>query len=97
VKLVWTESPHQNLRQIFAYITEENPQSARDLLAEIKKRATILQETPHLGRLGRLEATRELVLAWTHYVLPYRLEDQQIQILAVFHTSRKKQDTFFRP
>jgi plasmid stabilization system protein ParE len=47
---------------------------------------------PQLGRVGRVEGTRELVLTGTHYILPYRLNGQKIQILAVFHTSRKWPD-----
>jgi toxin ParE1/3/4 len=76
VKLVWTEPPRQNLRQIFAYIAEENPRAAPALLAIIRKQSTVLADNPQLGRLGRIEGTRELVLAGTHYILPYCLKDQ---------------------
>jgi len=89
VKIVWTKPARQDLREIFEYIAEENPRAARALLAEIKERVTVLQHTPHLGRKGRVEGTRELVLSGTHYLLPYQIKNQQIQILAVFHTSRE--------
>ena len=94
MKIVWTEPARQNLRQIFEYIAEENPRAARALLATIRKRSTVLADNPQLGRLGRVEGTHELVLAGTHYILPYRLKDQQIQILAVFHAARKWPATF---
>jgi addiction module RelE/StbE family toxin len=89
VKIFWSESARQDLREIFVYLAEENPKAARALLTEIKKRATVLQDNPQLGRKGRVEDTRELVLSGTPYLLPYRVKNQHIQILAVFHTSRE--------
>ena len=80
MKLVWTEPARQDLREIFTYIAEENPNAARRLLAEIKERAVLLQNNPELGRTGRVDGTRELVVAGTQYILPYRLKEQQIQI-----------------
>ncbi len=94
MKIVCTEPARQDLSQIFAYIAEENPRAARALLATIRKQSTVLADNPQLGRLGRIEGTCELVLAGTHYILPYRLKDQQIQILAVFHAARKWPDNF---
>ncbi len=89
MKIFWTEPARQDLREIFAYIAEENPRAARALLTEIKKRATVLQDNPQLGQKGRVEGTRELVLSGTPYLLPYRVKGQQIQILAVFHTAKR--------
>ena len=94
MKLVWTEPARQDLREIFTYIAEENPNAARRLLAEIKERAVLLQNNPELGRTGRVDGTRELVVAGTQYILPYRLKEQQIQILAVFHGARLWPDNF---
>lgn len=92
MKIVWTDPARQDLRDIFEFIAEDNPKAARSLLAEIKERVCVLVNQPQLGRGGRVEGTRELVLTGTHYILPYRVKDQQIQILAVFHTSRKWPD-----
>ena len=89
MKIVWTEPARQDLRETFEYIAEENPNAARALLAEIKARAITRQDNPQLGRVGRVNGTRELVLTGTHYILPYRVKNQQIQILAVFRTARK--------
>lgn len=94
MKIVWTEPSRQDLRDIFEFIAENNPKAARSLLAEIKERVCVLVNEPQLGRVGRVEGTRELVLTGTHYILPYRVKDQQIQILAVFHTSREWPKSF---
>jgi len=94
VRIVWTEPARQDLRDIFEYIAEANPKSARTLLAEIKARVGVLIDQPQLGREGRVEGTRELVLTGTQYILPYRVQGQQIQVLAVFHTARQWSDDF---
>ncbi|TAN71070.1 MAG: type II toxin-antitoxin system RelE/ParE family toxin [Methylobacter sp.] len=94
MKIVWTEPARQDLREIFEYIAEENPNAARALLAEIRKRAGSLEDNPELGRLGRVEGSRELVLTGTQYILPYRVKEQRIQILAVFHAARKWPERF---
>ena len=94
MKILWTEPARQDLREIFTYVSEENPQAARVLLTEIKERVGVLENNPQIGRIGRVEGTRELVLTGTHYILPYRLKEQQIQILAVFHGARQWPENF---
>ena len=94
MKLVWTESARDDLRDIFTYIVQENPSAARRLLSLIREKSTALTENPDIGRIGRIEGTRELVLSGTHYILPYRITGQQIQILAVLHGARQWPDQF---
>lgn len=92
MKILWTEPARMDLREIFLYISNDNPKAARVLLDTIKKRVELLKENPRLGRLGRVEGTYELVLAGTRYIVPYRIKKQQIEILAVFHGSREWPD-----
>jgi toxin ParE1/3/4 len=94
VKIVWTEPARQDLRQVFEYIAEDSPKAASKLLAVIKERAVLLQNNPHMGRTGRVDGTRELVITGTRYILPYRVKDNQVQILAVFHGARQWPDAF---
>jgi addiction module RelE/StbE family toxin len=94
MKIVWSEPARQDLRDIFTYIAEDNPNAARTLLNEIKECAVLLQDNPLLGRLGRIEDTRELVLTGTSFILPYRVKDLQIQILAVLHGAKQWPESF---
>jgi addiction module RelE/StbE family toxin len=94
MKIVWSEPARQDLRDIFTYIAEDNPNAARTLLNEIKERAVLLQDNPLLGRLERIEDTRELVLTGTSFILPYRVKDLQIQILAVLHGAKQWPNEF---
>ena len=42
-----------------------------------------------LGRPGRVEGTRELVVPDTPYLVPYRGRGHAVEILRVFHGARK--------
>jgi len=42
-----------------------------------------------LDRLGRVKGTRELMIDNSPYIIPYRVHNRNIEILRVFHTSRK--------
>jgi toxin ParE1/3/4 len=53
-----------------------------------------LADHPHIGRPGRIEGTRELVVAGTPFVVPYRVRDDCVEVLSVFHGKRKWPDKF---
>ncbi len=48
-----------------------------------------LGETPGMGRPGRVPNTRELLVSGTPYLVPYRVKRAEVQILRVFHASRR--------
>jgi plasmid stabilization system protein ParE len=48
--------------------------------------AARLARFPHLGRLGRVPETRELV-AHERYILVYEIDDDTVWILTLLHTS----------
>ena len=48
-----------------------------------------LTKRPAIGRAGRVLGTRELVIGELPYVVPYRVREQDIEILRVLHTSRR--------
>jgi toxin ParE1/3/4 len=48
-----------------------------------------LSSHPHFGRPGRVPGTRELVITRFRHIVPYRVREQTVEILRVFHTARK--------
>jgi toxin ParE1/3/4 len=42
-----------------------------------------------MGRVGRIAGARELIIAGTPYIVPYRLRGDEIEILRVIHNARK--------
>jgi toxin ParE1/3/4 len=49
----------------------------------------MLSDQPDAGRAGRVHGTRELVIADTPFILPYRVVENTVQILRVLHGARK--------
>ncbi|MBM3535544.1 MAG: type II toxin-antitoxin system RelE/ParE family toxin [Alphaproteobacteria bacterium] len=84
--LEWTEGALAERRAIYDYIEADNRRAALALDEMFKRRAKGLQAHPHLGRPGRVEGTRELVIH-RHYVLVYDVRGETIRILRLLHTS----------
>jgi addiction module RelE/StbE family toxin len=89
VNIVWTAPARRDLREIHQYIAKDNPHAAQRLQAQIRERVTLLGRHPQLGRPGRLDGTRELVMADNPYILAYRIQSARIEILAVYHGARR--------
>ena len=65
-------------------------------LHEADESTRLLTRHPDLGRPGRVPGTREPVLPHFPYILPYRVKEQRVEILRVFHASRKWPEGFDR-
>ncbi len=91
MKIRWLRKALENIEQEVAYISRENPVAANEFVQRIYNSVSLLASNPTLGHPGRIPDTRELVVADTHYIIPYRVVPRlkQIEILRVFHTSRK--------
>lgn len=87
IKVRWLRKALRNLDEEAAYIATDNPEAARLVVARILEAVGLLAGQPAAGRPGRLPGTRELVVWKTHYLVPYRVRGDQVDILRVFHTS----------
>jgi toxin ParE1/3/4 len=85
----WLRAALLNLDEEAAYIATEDPAAARLVVRRIVTAVNLLAGQPALGKSGRLPGTRELLVPKTRYLIPYRIRADQIEILRVFHTSRK--------
>ena len=95
MNILWSPEAIQDLISLRAYIAEESPTGARRIVARILLSVeNLLPDNPHIGRPGRVPGTRELVVPRTPYIVPYRLLDKTIQILRVYHGSRRWPDGF---
>ncbi len=92
--VVWLEDAVNDLKSVGAYIAEDDPEAAYRVLTQIQAAADSLSRHPEVGRPGRVEKTRELVIAGLPYILPYYIKKKQVRILAVLHTSRKWPEDF---
>jgi toxin ParE1/3/4 len=89
MQLKWLRKALRNLDEEAAYIAKTNPIAAQQVVARILQAVAMLPAQPGLGRPGRVPGTRELVVLKTRYVLPYRVRSARVEILRVFHSSRR--------
>jgi toxin ParE1/3/4 len=90
LRLRWTALAERDLEDIFEYIAQDHPAAGSRVVLEIIEQVeTILPARPASGRPGRVMGTRELVIGSLPYVLPYRVVEDELQVLRVLHTSRR--------
>jgi len=89
LNLYWTPLAISHLHSAYDYVAQDNVAAADSLLDRIFTVVEKLAQFPQIGRQGRVEGTRELVIAGTAFVVAYRIRRGQIDILAVFHGARK--------
>ena len=94
VKIKWLALAAEDLEEVERYISKDSPAQAVSVVLRIIKAVEILADYPGIGRQGRVEDTRELVLSDLPYIIPYRQKNGWIEILRVFHQARKWPEQF---
>jgi toxin ParE1/3/4 len=92
VRIRWTPGAVSDVGDIFEYLKSRKPAAAQRITRVIGLAAHRLPRAPYVGRIGRVTGTRELVIQGTPYVLGYRIQDPEIQILCVRHGARQWPD-----
>jgi len=93
MRVKWLRKALLNLDCEANYIAQDNPKSAAEFVLHLRDSALTLGDQPNMGRPGRITGTRELVIARFPYILPYRVRNNTVEILRVFHTARKWPET----
>ena len=88
MRMFWSRRAIANLTALRDYIAEDSPTSAAAVARRILEAADLLSTQPHLGRPGRIAGTRELVVPETPYIIPYRIRNDRLDLIAVFHGRR---------
>ena len=94
MRVRWLKRSLKNLDEEAEYIARDNPQAAARIVERIATSVDRLATHPASGLPGRVPATRELVISGTVYLVPYRVRDDTVEILRVFHAARKRFEKF---
>ena len=94
MKIVWSRRAIHNLVAIRDFIAQEDARAARRIARRILDGVELAANHPHIWRAGRVAGTRELVIAGTQYVIPYRVRGDRFEIIAVFHGRQKWPEHF---
>ena len=85
MRLDWAAIAVQDLRDIWAFLERRNPVAAENVHDAIMASAKGLISHPHRGRSGRVEGTRELVVARLPYIVVYEIKSDHIAIHRIRH------------
>ncbi len=85
----WLRQALKNLEQAYDYIAVDDLDAAIAIVLKIQAATEQLAEFPLMGRVGRVEGPRELVIGGTPFIVIYRVKGQAVEILRVLHASRK--------
>jgi toxin ParE1/3/4 len=84
----WLAEALINLADILDAVSEESRQGASMLATEIESKTARLETHPKLYKAGRVRGTRECVVT-ENYLLIYRLQGDDVQILRVLHARQQ--------
>lgn len=71
------------------FIAQDNPQAALGQLDRIEHQTDMLIEQPEIGRPGRKQGTRELVISRTPFIVIYRIKGKRIELLRLLHGAQQ--------
>ena len=95
MSVLWSPAAFADLAALRAYIAEDNPAAADEIVLRIFHNIEqLLSRNPSMGRPGRVPGTRELVVPRTPYIVPYRIKAGDIEVLRVYHGARRWPDRF---
>lgn len=92
MKVVVSEAAAGDIDSIYDWISRDNPRAAAELVRRIRARINRLAISglQHVGRLGLIEGTRELVEP--PYIIVYVVDEpsEEIIVLAIVHGARDR-------
>ncbi|WP_454856145.1 type II toxin-antitoxin system RelE/ParE family toxin [Rhizobium binxianense] len=91
MKIIWTERARKARQQAVAYIAAQNRAAAVIVLDEISQQTARLRDYPEMGRIGRRQKTRELVISRTPFIVIYRYlpKSETVEIMRLLHGAQK--------
>jgi toxin ParE1/3/4 len=85
-KIRWSHEAEQWLKDIYEYISEDNPTAAEKVVSGIYDKTQKLSDFPQLGHKYREEPEGDIrILLYGHYRIAYIITENYIDILGVFH------------
>jgi addiction module RelE/StbE family toxin len=87
--IAWSRRAIRQLVALREHIEKDSQENAALVATRILRAVDLLRAHPAIGRPGRVFGTRELVVPDTPYVIPYRVRQGRLDLIAVFHGSQK--------
>ena len=85
----WSPEAADDFANIVSYIHAQNRSAGQRVASRIYQAVSGLIRFPQKGRHGRLDGTRELVLAPLPYIVVYRILKDAIEVVRVLHGAQR--------
>ena len=89
MKVVWTPAALSGLESAHDYVAEESPGAAASLIKRIDSAVQVLRRHPQIGKQGRVEGTRELIVTGTPFIVVYIIAAGRVEVAALIHGARR--------
>lgn len=90
MKILWTDAALNQLEAIRDYLAQTSPEYARKIAERLLARSERIAVFPHSGRMVpeyEVDEVRQVIES--SYRIIYFIKENQIEVLAVIHMSRK--------
>lgn len=90
MRIRWTPAAAADPEHIGNYLKYRHPLYRQPTLRKLYEAIRSLKESPHRGRLGREDGTRELLFPPMPYIAVYRVTEQSIEVLRIYHAAQDR-------
>jgi len=90
VRIRWTRAAAADMENISDYLRERHPHYRELTMRKLYSTIGDLKWWPWRGRPGREEGTREILFRPMPYVAVYRVKEQIIEIVRIYHAAQDR-------
>lgn len=90
MRIRWTPAAAADLEHINNYLKDHHPRYRQPTMRKLYDAIRSLKDSPLRGRVGREDGTRELLFSPLPYVAVYRLKEQSIEVLRIYHGAQDR-------
>ena len=84
--IIWAHPAKASFISHIEYLLARTPSGAESVKTAVLEAIRLLEHSPFMGRPGRWENTRELVIDKFPYIVAYRINVDIVEILYIHHT-----------
>jgi len=87
----WTVPAVTDLENISRYLQQHYPTYRSKTLLALYRATKSLRWSALRGRNGMVPGTKELILPSLPYIIVYRLKDEFVEVLRIYHASQQRE------
>jgi len=90
MQIRWTPAAAEDQESINAYLKDHHPQYRQATIGKLYDSILSLKQFPEQGLAGREAGTRELLFSPLPYIAVYRVKEDAIEVLRIYHSAQQR-------